>query len=79
MITINLSEEHAAEIRAILMHCLSRKLFSASESIVEVIDQIKNQEFDDNEELPWDTDTAWGRYEQICTALSGCQLASQYK
>lgn len=30
-------------------------------------------------EPPWDTDTAWSRYEQICTALSGCQLASQYK
>lgn len=79
MITINLSEEHADEIRAILMHCLSQRLFSASESLIEVIDQIKNQEFDDNDELPWDTDTAWSRYEQICTALSGCQLASQYK
>lgn len=78
MITINLSEEHASEIRAILMHCLKRKLFSASESLTEVVEQIRNQEFDDDE-LPWDTDTAWSRYEQICTALSGCQLASQYK
>lgn len=79
MITINLSEEHATEVRAVLMHCLIQKLFSVSESLIEVIDQIKNQEFDDSDELPWDTDTAWSRYEQICTALSGCQLASQYK
>lgn len=79
MITINLSEEHAAEIKAVLMHCLNRKLFSASESLTEVVTQIRNQEFDDEDELPWDTDTAWSRYEQICTALSGCQLASQYK
>lgn len=78
MITINLSEEHAAEIKAVLMHCLNRELFSASGSLTEVVEQIRNQEFDD-EELPWDTDTAWIRYEQICTALSGCQLASQYK
>lgn len=78
MITINLSEEHAAEIKAVLMHCLSRKLFSASESLAEVVNQIRNQEFD-GDELPWDTNTAWSRYEQICTALSGCQLASQYK
>lgn len=79
MITINLSEEHASEIKAVLMHCLSRKLFSASESLTEVVNQIRNQEFDDEDELPWDTDTAWSRYEQICTALSGCQLARQYK
>lgn len=79
MITINLSEEHASEIKAVLMHCLSRKLFSASESLTEVVNQIRNQEFDDEDELPLDTDTAWSRYEQICTALSGCQLARQYK
>ncbi|AGC35361.1 hypothetical protein FDI67_gp03 [Escherichia phage phiKP26] len=77
MITINLSEEHAAEIRAILMHCLSRKMFSASESLTEVVNQIRNQEFEDI--LPWEEDLAWLEYEQICTALSGCQLASQYK
>ncbi|AFM76557.1 hypothetical protein F856_gp05 [Enterobacteria phage vB_EcoS_Rogue1] len=79
MITINLSEEHAAEIKTVLMHCLNRKLFSASESLTEVVTQIRNQEFDDKDDLPWDTDTAWSRYEQVCTALSGCQLASQYK
>lgn len=78
MITINLSEEQAAEIKAVLMHCLSRKLFSASESLTEVVNQIRNQDFDDDE-LPWDTDTAWSQYEKICTALSGCKLASQYK
>lgn len=77
MITINLSEEHASEIKAVLMHCLNRKLFSASESLGEVVNQIRNQEFDEDE-LPWDADTAWSRYEQICTTLSGCQLASQY-
>ncbi|QQM15562.1 hypothetical protein BECP10_00074 [Escherichia phage vB_EcoS-BECP10] len=77
MITINLSEEHAAEIRAILMHCLSRKMFSASESLTEVVNQIRNQEFEDI--LPWEEDLAWLEYEQICTALSGCQLDSQYK
>lgn len=77
MITINLSEEHASEIKAVLMHCLNRKLFSASESLTEVAMQIRNQEIDEcinpSEEL------AWLEYEKICTALSGCQLASQYK
>lgn len=79
MIVINLSERQAKEIKEVLMHCLNRKLFSASESITEVVTQIRNQEFDEDDELPWDTDTAWSRYEQVCTALSGCQLASQYK
>lgn len=79
MIVINLSERQAKEIKSVLMHCLNRKLFSESESLTEVVTQIRNQEFDDSEELPWHTDTAWSRYEQICTALSGCQLASQYK
>lgn len=77
MITINLSEEHASEIKAVLMHCLNRKLFSASESLKEVVDQIRNQEFEDV--LPCEEDLAWLEYEQICTTLSGCQLASQYK
>lgn len=78
MIVINLSERQAKEIKAVLMNCLNRKLFSASESLTEVVEQISNQEFD-GDELPWDTDTAWSRYEQICTTLSGCQLESQYK
>lgn len=77
MITINLSERQAKEIKAVLMHCINRKLFSSSESLKEVIEQIRNQEFEDV--LPWEEDLAWLEYEQICTALSGCQLASQYK
>lgn len=65
MITINLSEEHASEIKAVLMHCLNRKLFSASESLTEVVEQIRNQEFEDV--LPWEEDLAWLEYEKICT------------
>lgn len=77
MIVINLSERQAKEIKAVLMHCLNRKLFSAPESLKEVLEQIRNQEFEDM--LPWEEDLAWLEYEQICTDLSGCQLASQYK
>ncbi|WWD11026.1 hypothetical protein CPL00134L_CDS0031 [Escherichia phage Phagiculus] len=77
MITINLSEEQASEIKTVLMHCLNRKLFTASESLTEVVEQICNQEFEDV--LSCEEDLAWLEYEKICTALSGCQLASQYK
>ncbi|WCI99780.1 CopG family transcriptional regulator [Escherichia phage vB_EcoS-UDF157lw] len=77
MILINLSERQAKEIKAVLMHCINRKLFSSSESLTEVVNQIRNQEFEDI--LPWEEDLAWLEYEQVCTALSGCQLASQYK
>lgn len=83
MITINLSEDHAAELKAALQYSLINKKYNWTESLSvalsETIAQIMNQQFDDEDELPWDTDTAWSRYEQICTALSGCQLASQYK
>lgn len=79
MITINLSEEHAAELKAVLQHSLINKKYSCIEVLSEAITQIQNQQFDEEDELPWDTDTAWSLYEQICTALSGCQLASQYK
>lgn len=80
MIAINLSEKHAV----ILKDMLSAKPMSCSSEEFtqmkgEVLAQIRNQQFDEGDELPWDTDTAWSRYEQICTALSGCQLASQYK
>ncbi|AHY83215.1 hypothetical protein [Escherichia phage e4/1c] len=77
MIVINLSERQAKEIKAVMMHCLNRKLFSSSESLTEVVEQIRNQEFEDV--LPWEEDLAWLEYEKICTVLSGCQLASQYK
>lgn len=77
MITINLSERQSKEIKAALMHCINRKLFSSSESLMEVVEQIRNQEFEDT--LPWEEDLAWLECEQICTAPSGCQLASQYK
>lgn len=79
MITINLSEEHAAEIKAVLQHLLIDKKYTCTEALSEAITQIQNQQFDDADEPPWDTNTAWSRYEHICTALSGCQLASQYK
>lgn len=77
MIVINLSERQAKEIKAVLMHCINRKLFSSSESLTEVLEQIRNQEFEDI--LPWEEDLAWLEYEKICTTLSGCKLASQYK
>ncbi|UGO52702.1 hypothetical protein OPT79_71 [Klebsiella phage vB_KpnD_Opt-79] len=79
MITINLSYEQAAELKDIMQHSLINKNYSCTEVLSEAITQIQNQQIADDDELPWDTDTAWSRYEQICTALSGCQLASQYK
>lgn len=78
MITINLSEGHAFALKVALQYFDSKGMFQDSGAIAEALNQIRNQEFDDDE-VSWDTDTAWNRYEQICTALSGCQLASQYK
>lgn len=78
MIAINLSEDHAFALKVALQYFDSKGMFQDSGAIEEVLNQIRNQEFDEDE-LPWDTDTSWSRYEQICTALSGCQLASQYK
>ncbi|AEI91272.1 gp72 [Escherichia phage phiEB49] len=79
MITINLSEEQAFALKVALQYFDSKGMFQDSGVIAEALNQIRNQEFDEVDELPWDTDTAWSRYEQICTALSGCQLSSQYK
>ncbi|MCF0178617.1 MAG: hypothetical protein HUJ97_00020 [Bacteroidales bacterium] len=77
MITINLSEEHASALKVALQYFDSKGMFQDSGVIAETLSQIRNQEFEDF--LPWEEDLAWPEYEQICTALSGCQLASQYK
>lgn len=77
MITINLSEEHASELKTALQYFDSKRMFQSSGVITETLNQIRNQEFEDV--LPWEEDLAWLEYEKICTTLSGCQLASQYK